>query len=81
MLDEWFIGGEVGAIILSDNIFYGNSFGKKLKFAVENADDKKIAKVFDNYVLIPKDLALLNLMKIGKLQASKKKMNQNQIMQ
>lgn len=35
ILGEEFLAGEAGAMVLGDNIFYGNGFGKTLKAAVE----------------------------------------------
>ena len=37
ILGEEFLGGEAGAMILGDNIFYGNGFSKILKNAVDDA--------------------------------------------
>ena len=37
IIGKEFLGGEEGAMILGDNIFYGNGFSKLLKGAVENA--------------------------------------------
>lgn len=40
IIGEQFLAGEGGAMILGDNIFYGNGFGKLLKAAVRNAEKK-----------------------------------------
>ena len=40
LIGEEFIGDECCALILGDNIFYGNGLGKKLKCAVQNAGRK-----------------------------------------
>lgn len=53
ILGEEFLAGEAGAMILGDNIFYGNGFGKILKAAVENAEVNKRATVFGYYVPDP----------------------------
>ena len=37
LLGEEFIGGDACAMVLGDNIFYGNGFGKILRAAVEDA--------------------------------------------
>ena len=37
ILGEEFIGDDCSAMVLGDNIFYGNSFGKMLKEAAHNA--------------------------------------------
>lgn len=52
LIGEEFIGDEPCALILGDNIFYGNGLGKKLKYAVENAAEGK-ATVFGFYVEDP----------------------------
>ena len=49
-LGEAFIGGEACAMVLGDNIFYGNGMGKLLRAAVENAQERERATVFGYYV-------------------------------
>ncbi len=49
IIGEDFIGNDSCAMILGDNIFYGNGLGKLLKEAKENAENKK-ATVFGYYV-------------------------------
>lgn len=53
ILGEEFLGGEAGAMILGDNIFYGNNFSKMLKAAVLNAEEKGRATVFGYFVPDP----------------------------
>lgn len=53
ILGEEFLNGEAGAMILGDNIFYGNGFSKILKTAVENAEVNNRATVFGYYVSDP----------------------------
>ncbi len=53
LIGEEFIGGDACAMILGDNIFYGNGFGKILKAAAQNAEDNKRATVFGYYVNDP----------------------------
>ncbi len=53
ILGEEFLNGEAGAMILGDNIFYGNGFSKILKFAVDNATVNHRATVFGYYVPDP----------------------------
>ena len=50
ILGEEFLNGEAGAMVLGDNIFYGNGFGKILKAAAENAENNNRATVFGYYV-------------------------------
>ena len=52
MLGEEFIAGQPCAMVLGDNIFYGNNFSNLLKAAVENAQ-KGRATVFGYYVTDP----------------------------
>ena len=53
ILGEEFLAGEAGAMVLGDNIFYGNGFGKILKAAAENAENNNRATVFGYYVSDP----------------------------
>ena len=53
ILGESFIGKEACTMILGDNIFYGNGFGKVLQAAVVNAEENKRATVFGYYVNDP----------------------------
>lgn len=41
ILGEEFIGDDACAMVLGDNIFYGNGFGKALRASVENAEKNK----------------------------------------
>lgn len=53
ILGEKFLHGEAGAMILGDNIFYGNGFSNILKAAVEDAEVNSRATVFGYYVPDP----------------------------
>lgn len=53
IIGEEFLNGEAGAMVLGDNIFYGNGFGQILKRAVENAVEKDRATIFGYYVPDP----------------------------
>ncbi len=53
ILGESFLNGEAGAMVLGDNIFYGNGFRKLLKAAVVNAEENGRATVFGYYVNDP----------------------------
>ena len=50
LLGEEFIGDDCCAMVLGDNIFYGNGFSKVLKEAVKNAEERGRASVFGYYV-------------------------------
>ena len=53
LLGEEFLGSEPGAMILGDNIFYGNGFRRILREAVDDAEKKGRATVFGYYVTDP----------------------------
>ena len=53
ILGEEFIGDDCCAMVLGDNIFYGNGFSKILKEAVANAEENHRASVFGYYVEDP----------------------------
>lgn len=53
ILGEEFLNGESGAMVLGDNIFYGNGFSKILKAAVADAEENDRATVFGYYVPDP----------------------------
>lgn len=59
ILGEDFLGGESGAMILGDNIFYGNGFRKILKKAVVNAEEDNRATVFGYYVNDPQRFGIV----------------------
>ncbi len=50
LIGEEFIGDDACAMVLGDNIFYGNGFSKILKDAVKNAEENGRASVFGYYV-------------------------------
>lgn len=50
LIGEEFIGDDACAMVLGDNIFYGNGFSKILKDAVKNAEENHRASVFGYYV-------------------------------
>ena len=52
LIGEEFIGDDACALVLGDNIFYGNGLGKKLACATENAEQGR-ATVFGFYVEDP----------------------------
>ena len=53
ILGEEFIGNDACAMVLGDNIFYGNGFGKILREATVNAQENQRATVFGYYVQDP----------------------------
>jgi glucose-1-phosphate thymidylyltransferase len=58
VLAEEFIGDEMCAMVLGDNIFYGNGFGNLLKKAVLNAESGK-ATIFGYYVNDPERFGIV----------------------
>lgn len=53
ILGEEFIGDDACAMVLGDNIFYGNGFGRALRAAKANAEENGRATVFGYYVNDP----------------------------
>ncbi len=53
LLGEDFIGDDACAMVLGDNIFYGNGFSRILRAAVANAEENARATVFGYYVTDP----------------------------
>ena len=66
ILGEEFLAGEAGAMILGDNIFYGNGFGRMLRAAVRNAEDAGRATVFGYYVPDPERFGVVEFDEDGK---------------
>ena len=67
ILGEEFIGDDCCAMVLGDNIFYGNGFSKILKDAVKNAEENKRASVFGYYVEDPERFGVVEFDKDGKV--------------
>lgn len=65
LLGEEFIGGEACAMVLGDNIFYGNGFSKILRAAAENAQKEGRATVFGYYVNDPERFGVVEFDKEG----------------
>ena len=66
ILGEEFLGGEAGAMVLGDNIFYGNGFRSLLKEAVNNAEKNGRATVFGYYVPDPERFGVVEFDENGK---------------
>ena len=66
ILGEEFLSGEPGAMVLGDNIFYGNGFRKLLKAAAENAEVNGRATVFGYYVNDPERFGVVAFDETGK---------------
>lgn len=61
-----FIGDDACAMVLGDNIFYGNEFGRMLRAATDNAEDMKRATVFSCYVNDPERFGIVEFDADGK---------------
>ena len=66
ILGEEFINGEPCAMVLGDNIFYGNGFSRILKAAVKNVEQEKRATVFGYYVNDPERFGIIEFDETGK---------------
>ncbi len=66
ILGEEFLNGEAGAMVLGDNIFYGNGFKKTLMASVENALNGR-ATVFGYYVQDPERFGIVEFDENGKV--------------
>lgn len=66
ILGEEFLGGEAGAMVLGDNIFYGSGFRKILRAAVEDAEVNKRATVFGYFVNDPERFGVVAFDENGK---------------
>ncbi len=65
ILGEEFLGGEAGAMILGDNIFYGNGLGSLMRDAVAGAKQGR-ATVFGYYVSDPERFGVVAFDENGK---------------
>ena len=66
LIGEEFIGGEPCAMVLGDNIFYGNGFSGMLREAVRNAENGK-ATIFGYYVNDPERFGIVEFDENGKV--------------
>ena len=66
LIGEEFIGNEPCAMVLGDNIFYGNGFGKLLREAVANGNEGK-ATIFGYYVNDPERFGIVEFDESGKV--------------
>ena len=68
-----FIGDDACALVLGDNIFYGNGLGKKLKDSVSNAENNARATVFGYYVSDPERFGVVDFDENGKVTSIEEK--------
>jgi glucose-1-phosphate thymidylyltransferase len=62
-----FIGKDCCAMVLGDNIFYGNGFSRMLRIAVENAEKNLRASIFGYYVDDPERFGVAEFDGTGKV--------------
>ena len=74
-LGEEFIDGEPCAMVLGDNIFYGNGFGRVLREAVQNAENGR-ATIFGYYVTDPERFGIVEFDDSGKVLSVEEKPKQ-----
>ena len=66
ILGKEFIGDDSCAMVLGDNIFYGNGFGTILRAAKENAEKNSRATVFGYYVPDPERFGVVDFDENGR---------------
>ena len=66
LLGEEFIGDDTCAMVLGDNIFYGNGFSQMLRDAARNAENGR-ATIFGYYVKDPERFGIVEFDKDGKV--------------
>ncbi len=66
LIGREFIGDDACAMVLGDNIFYGNGFGKSLRQAAANAEENNRATVFGYYVPDPERFGVVEFDEAGK---------------
>ena len=67
LLGEEFIGDDACAMVLGDNIFYGNGFGGILREATKDAEENDRATVFGYYVNDPERFGIVEFDANGKV--------------
>ncbi len=67
LLGEEFIGDDACAMVLGDNIFYGNGFGRILRAALANAEQNERATVFGYYVNDPERFGVVEFDESGRV--------------
>lgn len=67
ILGEEFIGNDDVALVLGDNIFYGDGFSGKLKSVVKNIETNRGATVFGYYVKDPQRFGVVDFDTNGKV--------------
>ena len=66
IIGEKFIGNDAVALVLGDNIFYGQSFSKVLRSAAERTESQPGATIFGYYVKDPREYCVVEFDENGK---------------
>ena len=66
IIGEKFIGNDAVAMVLGDNIFYGQSFTKVLRCAAERTESQPGATIFGYYVKDPREYGVVEFDEHGK---------------
>ena len=66
IVGEKFIGGDAVALVLGDNIFYGQSFSKVLQSAAKRTENEPGATIFGYYVRDPREYGVVEFDENGK---------------
>ena len=66
IIGEKFIGNDAVALVLGDNIFYGQNFSKVLRSAAERTQNEKGATIFGYYVRDPREYGVVEFDENGK---------------
>ena len=66
IVGEKFIGGDAVALVLGDNIFYGQSFSKVLQSAAKRTESEPGATIFGYYVRDPREYGVVEFDENGK---------------
>ena len=61
-----FIGDDDVALVLGDNIFYGQSFSRTLRTAVDRVEKEKGATIFGYYVRDPREYGVVEFDENGR---------------
>ena len=66
LIGESFIGEDAVALVLGDNIFYGQSFSRVLRRVAEQTEQKKGATIFGYYVRDPREYGVVEFDENGR---------------
>ncbi|WP_346663424.1 glucose-1-phosphate thymidylyltransferase RfbA [uncultured Merdimonas sp.] len=66
IIGEKFIGDDDVALVLGDNIFYGQSFSRTLRTAVDRVEKEKGATIFGYYVRDPREYGVVEFDENGR---------------